>query len=66
MATVLNIEVNMSQIISIDKAKQQRSKDEEELARVRNMTEQLYRTIEFLNERERELVNRLDRNKPKT
>jgi len=51
-------------VISINQAKQQRERDEAELRSVREMTEQCYRSIEVLNERERELVNRLGTNKP--
>jgi len=50
--------------ININQAKQQRERDEAELASVREMTEQCYRSIDALNERERELVNRLGLNKP--
>ncbi|MFZ4835865.1 hypothetical protein [Rouxiella sp. Mn2063] len=51
-------------VISINQAKQQRERDEAELRRMREWAEQLYRTLEVVNERERELVNRLGTNKP--
>ncbi|MCH0685599.1 hypothetical protein KVQ01_11270 [Escherichia coli] len=54
----------MSEVIDISARKQQRERDEAELRSVREMTEQCYRSIAALNERERELVNRLGINKP--
>ncbi|VTP12665.1 hypothetical protein PUATCC27989T_00477 [Phytobacter ursingii] len=54
----------MSEVIDISTRKQQRERDEAELRSVREMTEQCYRSIAALNEREREIVNRLGLNKP--
>lgn len=51
-------------VTNIAEAKQQKLRDQAELKSVREMTEQCYRSIEYLNERERELVNRLGDNKP--
>ncbi|EID4282834.1 hypothetical protein LBY93_004499, partial [Salmonella enterica] len=48
---------------SINQAKQQRERDEAELRSVREMTEQHQKAMEYLHERERELVNRLGLNK---
>ncbi|MEX8777360.1 hypothetical protein AB8F55_20165 [Salmonella enterica] len=54
----------MYSITSINQAKQQRERDEAKLRSVREMTEQHQKAMDYLNERERELVNRLGLNKP--
>ncbi|EJE9427693.1 hypothetical protein M5705_002352 [Salmonella enterica] len=54
----------MYSITSINQAKQQRERDEAELRSVREMTEQYQKAMDYLNERERELVNRIGLNKP--
>ncbi|EAW4166051.1 hypothetical protein HYL62_002424 [Salmonella enterica] len=51
-------------VTSINQAKQQRERDEAELRSVREMTEQHQKAMDYLHERERELVNRLGLNKP--
>ncbi|AZT42885.1 TPA: hypothetical protein H1U97_004327 [Salmonella enterica] len=51
-------------VTSINQAKQQRERDEAELRSVREMTEQHQKVMDYLHERERELVNRLGLNKP--
>ncbi|EIU0455833.1 hypothetical protein L3Z94_004367, partial [Salmonella enterica subsp. enterica serovar Cerro] len=45
-------------------AKQQRERDEAELRSIREMTEQHQKAMNYLHDRERELVNRLGLNKP--
>ncbi|EBX8523643.1 TPA: hypothetical protein ACIBUD_000692 [Salmonella enterica subsp. enterica serovar Lansing] len=50
-------------VTSINQAKQQRERDEAELRSVRQMTEQHQKAMDYLHERERELVNRLGLNK---
>ncbi|EAW8186926.1 hypothetical protein OR67_14585 [Salmonella enterica] len=50
-------------VTSINQAKQQRERDEAELRSVREMTEQYRKAMDYLHERERELVNRLRLNK---
>ncbi|ECH3960457.1 hypothetical protein KU915_000127 [Salmonella enterica subsp. enterica serovar Muenster] len=50
-------------VTSINQAKQQRERDEAELRSVREMTEQYQKAMDYLHERERELVNRLGLNK---
>ncbi|MEX8747672.1 hypothetical protein AB8D15_03640 [Salmonella enterica] len=50
-------------VTSINQAKQQRERDEAELRSVRQMTEQNQKAMDYLHERERELVNRLGLNK---
>lgn len=52
----------MSEVIDINARKQQRERDEAELRSVQEMTEQCYRSIAALNDRERELRNRLGTN----
>ncbi|EDX4100647.1 TPA: hypothetical protein ACIBPE_004708 [Salmonella enterica subsp. enterica serovar Weltevreden] len=54
----------MCSITSINQAKQQSERDEAELRSVREMTEQHQKAMDYLHERERELVNRLGLNKP--
>ncbi|EAT0256917.1 hypothetical protein EXO80_18540 [Salmonella enterica] len=54
----------MYSITSINQAKQQHERDEAELRSVREMTEQHQKAMDYLNERERELVNRIGLNKP--
>ncbi|EJA3951993.1 hypothetical protein MWM77_004465, partial [Salmonella enterica] len=44
--------------------KQQRERDEAELRSVREMTEKHQKAMDYLHERERELVNRVGLNKP--
>jgi hypothetical protein len=51
-------------ITNISQVKHQRERDEAELRSVREMTEQHIKALDYLNERERELVNRLGHNKP--
>ncbi|EMI6947785.1 hypothetical protein V6845_002900, partial [Salmonella enterica] len=51
-------------ITSINHAKQQRERDEAELRSIREMTEQHQKAMNYLHDRERELVNRLGLNKP--
>ncbi|EPE4866797.1 hypothetical protein ACSIZD_000823 [Salmonella enterica subsp. enterica] len=51
-------------VTSINQAKQQRERDEAELRSVREMTEQYQKAMNYLHDRERELVNRLGLNKP--
>ncbi|HEE9529698.1 TPA: hypothetical protein R8D98_004437, partial [Salmonella enterica subsp. enterica serovar Infantis] len=51
-------------VTSINQAKQQRERDEAELHSIREMTEQHQKAMDYLHERERELVNRLGLNKP--
>ncbi|ECF3708601.1 hypothetical protein E3343_03610 [Salmonella enterica subsp. enterica serovar Manhattan] len=53
----------MCSITSINQAKQQSERDEAELRSVREMTEQHQKAMDYLHERERELVNRLGLNK---
>lgn len=50
-------------VTSINQAKQQCERDEAELRSVREMTEQHQKAMDYLHERERELVNRLGLNK---
>lgn len=50
-------------VTSINQAKQQRERDEAELRSIREMTEQHQKAMDYLHERERELVNRLGLNK---
>ncbi|ELO0756161.1 hypothetical protein QNO85_002147 [Salmonella enterica] len=54
----------MCSIASINQAKQQRERDEAELRSVREITEQHQKAMNYLHDRERELVNRLGLNKP--
>ncbi|EAT8152140.1 hypothetical protein E8H62_15000 [Salmonella enterica] len=51
-------------VTSINQAKQQRERDEAELRSVREMTKKHQKAMDYLHERERELVNRLGLNKP--
>ncbi|EEG8172768.1 hypothetical protein G3P72_000369 [Salmonella enterica subsp. enterica serovar Newport] len=51
-------------VTSINQAKQQRERDEAELRNIREMTDQHQKAMNYLHERERELVNRLGLNKP--
>ncbi|EHS1069736.1 hypothetical protein RAX77_004642, partial [Salmonella enterica] len=51
-------------VTSINQAKQQRERDEAELRSVREMTEKHQKAMDYLHERERELVNRVGLNKP--
>lgn len=55
--------ISMCSITSINQAKQQRERDEAELRSVREMTEQHQKAMNYLHDRERELVNRLGLNK---
>ncbi|HGJ4365621.1 TPA: hypothetical protein ACJGOF_005019 [Salmonella enterica subsp. enterica serovar Thompson] len=50
-------------VTSINQAKHQRERDEAELRSVREMTEQHQKAMNYLHDRERELVNRLGLNK---
>ncbi|AFM54380.1 hypothetical protein E0U80_15985 [Salmonella enterica subsp. enterica serovar Newport] len=50
-------------VTSINQAKQQRERDEAELHSIREMTEQHQKAMNYLHDRERELVNRLGLNK---
>ncbi|EED9345155.1 hypothetical protein ABI72_000767 [Salmonella enterica subsp. enterica serovar Thompson] len=50
-------------VTSINQAKQQRERDEAELRSIREMTEQHQKAMNYLHERERELVNQLGFNK---
>ncbi|OHN01639.1 hypothetical protein [Salmonella enterica] len=51
-------------VTSINQAKQQLERYEAELRSVRELTEQHQKAMDYLHERERELVNRLGLNKP--
>lgn len=51
-------------VTNISQVKHQRERDEAELRSVREMTEQHIKALDYLNDRERELVNRLGHNKP--
>ncbi|EBU7380109.1 hypothetical protein DK046_18890 [Salmonella enterica subsp. enterica serovar Bredeney] len=51
-------------VTSINQAKQQRERDEAELRSIREMTEQHQKAMNYLHDRERELVNRLVQSKP--
>ncbi|EKE6665570.1 hypothetical protein OWF40_003034 [Salmonella enterica subsp. enterica serovar Bareilly] len=51
-------------VTSINQAKQQRERDEAELRSIREMTEQHQKAMNYLHDRERELVSRLGLNKP--
>ncbi|ECD4177187.1 TPA: hypothetical protein I8P03_004046 [Salmonella enterica subsp. enterica serovar Napoli] len=50
-------------VTSINQAKQQRERDEAELRSIREMTEQHQKAMNYLHDRERELLNRLGLNK---
>ncbi|EDW2409908.1 hypothetical protein KNY85_002057 [Salmonella enterica subsp. enterica serovar Orientalis] len=50
-------------VTSINQAKQQRERDEAELRSIREMTEQHQKAMNYLHDRERELVNQLGLNK---
>ncbi|EAA1023324.1 TPA: hypothetical protein ACIVL7_002241 [Salmonella enterica subsp. enterica serovar Chester] len=50
-------------VTSINQAKQHRERDEAELHSIREMTEQHQKAMNYLHDRERELVNRLGLNK---
>ncbi|EHI2321011.1 hypothetical protein J9D40_001322 [Salmonella enterica] len=50
-------------VTSINQAKQQRERDEAELHSIREMTERHQKAMNYLHDRERELVNRLGLNK---